>query len=145
MHWASGSLLFLATLACLSLFSQAPRGTLRYSSGTRQAELRIMDGNHPAFIALRPERGELAVLREFFLTHTGPEKMIAANTNTLKQTAPAAWKVGKHRGAKLIQNDDATYWCYTPGLVLPAVFHLGQVTWKLESAELPPLMFVEMR
>ena len=107
-------------------------------------ELKVIDGNHPAFIALRPEQGEPAVLRSYFLTHTGPEKMIAANANTLKQSAPAAWKVGKHRGSKLIQADDATYWCYTPGLVLPATFRIGQATWKLESADLPPLMFVEL-
>lgn len=137
--------LFVAALACLSLFAQTPRGSLRYSSGTRRVELQVIDGNHPAFIALRPEQGELAVLREFVLTHTGPEKMIAANTNTLKQSAPATWKVSKHRGARLIQSDDATYWCYTPGLVLPTAFHIGQVAWKLESADLPPLMFVELR
>ncbi|MBL0312782.1 MAG: hypothetical protein IPP78_08725 [Holophagaceae bacterium] len=118
---------------------------MSYRSGTRRVELQVIDGNHPAFIALRPEQGELALLREFFLTHTGPEKMIAANANTLKQTAPAAWKVTKHRGAKLIRTDDATYWCYTPGLVLPVTFHIGQTAWKLQSAELPPLMFVEVQ
>ena len=137
--------LFVAALACVSLFSQAPRGSLRYSSGIRRAELQIIDGNHPAFIALRPEQGELAALREFILTHTGPEKMIAANANALKQSAPAAWKVSKHRGTKLIQTDDATFWCYTPGLVLPAAFRIGSVAWRLESAELPPLMLVELR
>lgn len=135
--------LFIAALVCLSLFSQPQRGKLIYRSGTRRVELQVIDGNHPAFIALRPEQGEPAVLRSFFLTHTGPEKMIAPNANTLKQAAPAAWKVGKHRGSKLIQTDDATYWCYTPGLVLPSTFHIGQITWKLESADLPPLMFVE--
>lgn len=137
--------LFLAALACVSLFSQASRGTLSYRSGMRRMELQVIDGNHPAFISLRPEQGELAVLREYFLTHTGPEKMIAANANTMKRTAPAAWKVSKHRGVKLIQSDDTTYWCYTPGLVLPVAFHIGQTTWKLQSAELPPLMFVELR
>ena len=136
---------FLAALACISLFAQAPRGILSYRSGSRRVELQIIDGNHAAFITLRPEQGELAVLRELFLTHTGPEKMIAPNANTLKQAAPAAWKVSKHRGAELIQTDDATYWCYTPGLVLPSTFRIGQATWKLQSAELPPLMFVEMR
>ena len=135
----------LACLSCISLTAQAPRGTLRYLSGTRRVELQVIDGNHPAFIALRPEQGELAILREFFLTHTGPEKMIAANANTLKQTAPAAWKVSKHRGTKMIQTDDATYWCYTPGLVLPVSFRIGQATWSLQSADLPPLMFVELR
>lgn len=118
---------------------------MQYISGARRVELQVIEGIHPAFIALRPEQGELAVLREFVLTHTGPEKMIAANANTLKQTAPAVWKVSKHRGTKLIQTGDATYWCYTPGLVLPVTFHIGQTTWKLQSAELPPLMFVEVR
>jgi hypothetical protein len=140
--------LFATALVCLSCFTlsaQAPRGALRYSSGARRAELKVMDGNHPAFIALRPEQGELAVLREFVLTHTGPEKMIAANAKPLKQAAPASWKVNKHRGKRLIQTDDATYWCYTPGLVLPAAFRIGSVAWRLESAELPPLMFVELQ
>ena len=139
---------FLTTLVCLScvsLAAQAPRGTLSYTSGGRRVELQIIDGNHPAFIALGPAQSELAVLREYFLTHTGPEKMIAPNANALKAAAPAAWKVSKHRGTKLIQTDDATYWCYTPGLVLPAIFRIGQATWKLQSAELPPLMFVELR
>ena len=135
----------LACLSCISLSAQSPRGTLSYRSGVRRVELQIIDGNHPAFIALRPEQGELALVREFVLTHTGPEKMIAANANTLKQSAPAAWKVSKHRGAKLIQTDDATYWCYTPGLVLPVTFRIGQATWSLQSADLPPLMFVELR
>jgi hypothetical protein len=134
----------LAAFLCLSLFSQAPRGTLNYRSGAKRAELQIIDGNHPAFISLRPEQGELAVLREFFLAHTGPEKMIAPNANTLKRTAPAAWKVGKHRGVKMLQTDHATFWCYTPGLVLPASFRVGKATWQLQSADLPPLMFVEL-
>lgn len=137
--------LFLAALACLSLCAQAPRGTLSYRSGARRVELQVIDGNHPAFIALRAEQGELAVLREFVLTHTGPEKLISTDARPLKQAAPAAWKVAKHRGARLIQADEATYWCYTPGLVLPVAFRIGQATWKLESADLPPLMFVELR
>ncbi len=139
---------FTAALVCLASFSltaQTPRGTLRFSSGARRAALQVIDGNHPAFISLRPEQGELALLREYFLTHTGPEKMIVANPNPLKTVAPAAWKVTRHRGEKLIQTDDATYWCYTPGLVLPVTFRIGQATWKLESADLPPLLFVELR
>ncbi|MDE3246714.1 MAG: hypothetical protein KGN80_11550, partial [Acidobacteriota bacterium] len=64
--------LLLAALACLSLFAQAPRGTLRYASGPRRVELQVLDGNHPALLALRPEQGEAALLREFVLTHTGP-------------------------------------------------------------------------
>ena len=134
----------LAYLAFVPLTAQAARGMLSYHSGSRRVELQVIDGNHPAFIALRPEQGELAVLREFFLTHTGPEKMIAVNANALKQTAPAAWKVSKHRSTKMIQAADITYWCYTPGLLLPSRFRLGSLTWKLESAELPPLMFVEL-
>jgi len=145
MRLLSAALVCLSFLSFLSLTAQTPRGTLSYRSGARRVELQVVDGNHPAFISLRPEQGELAVLREFFLTHTGPEKMIAANAITLKQTAPSKWKVGKHRGVKLIQTDDATYWCYTPGLVLPATFHIGPTVWKLESADLPPLMFVELR
>ena len=140
--------LFFAALACLSFFSltaQAPRGILRYASGARIVELQIIDGNHPAFIALRPEQGELAVLREFVLTHAGPEKMIAANAKPLKTSAPAAWKVSKHRGLKMIQADGVTYWSYTPGLVLPSGFSIGQTAWKLENADLPPLMFVELQ
>ena len=137
--------LLITALACLSLFSQAPRGILSYRSGAQRVELQVIDGNHPAFIALRPEQGEPAVLRSFFLTHTGPEKMIAPNANTLKETAPADWKVRKHRGSKLIQTDDATYWCYTPGLVLPSTFRIGPATWKLHGADLPPLMFVELQ
>ncbi len=137
--------LFLAALTCLSLTAQAPRGTLRYGSGTRRVELQVLDGNHPALIALRPEKGEAAILREFVLTHTGPEKMIVPQANPLKTVAPAAWKVTKHRGTRLLQSGDTLYWCYTPGLVLPVTFRIGQVTWKLQSAELPPLMFVELR
>lgn len=136
---------FLAAFLCLALFPQAPRGTLSYRSGVKRAELQVIVGNHPALIALRPEQGELAILREFVLTHTGPEKMIAANASTLKNAAPATWKVSQHRGTKLLQSGDTLYWCYTPGLVLPAAFRIGRVTWKLQSAELPPLMFVEMR
>ena len=135
----------LAWLSCFTLMAQTPRGTLRFSSGARRVELQIIDGNHPAFIALRPEQGEPAILRRFVLTHTGPEKMIAPNASPLKAEAPAAWKVGKHRGAKLIQTDEATYWCYTPGLVLPSAFRIGQSTWSLQSADLPPLMFVELQ
>ena len=136
--------LFLAAFLCLSLFSQAPRGTLSYRSGARQVELQVIDGNHPAFIALRPEQGDSAVLRSFILTHTGPEKMIAPNANTLKQTAPTVWKVSRHRSVKMLQTDHATYWCYTPGLVLPSSFRIGKVAWSLQSADLPPLMFVEL-
>ncbi len=137
--------LFLATLSCLSLFAQAPRGTLHFTSAARQVELQVLDGNHPALIALRPEQGEAAILREFVLTHTGPEKMIAPQATPLKTIAPAAWKVSKHRGTKLLQSGETIYWCYTPGLVLPVTFRIGLVTWKLQSAELPPLMFVEVR
>ncbi len=137
--------LLLAALAGLALSAQASRGSLSYSSGAKRVVLRVIDGNHPAFLALRPEEGESGVVREFFLTHSGPEKMIAPNANPLKASAPAAWKVGKHRGSKLLQADEATYWSYTPGLVLPASFQLGRDLWKLEAAELPPLMFVELR
>ncbi len=134
----------LAGFSCCSLVAQAPRGALRYLSGSRLVELQVIDGNHPAFIALRPEQGEFAVMREFVLTHSGPEKMIAANSSHLKTLAPAAWKVSKHRGAKMIRTDGVTYWCYTPGLVLPSTFRLGPATWNLHSADLPPLMFVEL-
>ncbi len=140
--------LFSATLVCLSFLSlaaQTPRGTLRFISGAQNAEFQVISGNHPAFISLRPEHGELAMLRDFLLTHTGPEKLIATKANPLKTVAPAAWKVAKHRGAKLIQTEDATYWCYTPGLVLPSTFRIGQATWKLQSADLPPLIFVELQ
>lgn len=135
----------LVGISCFSLTAQAPRGMLNYHSGPRRARLQVIAGNHPALIALRPEQGELSELRQFILTHSGPEKMIAANANTLKTLAPATWKVSKHPGTKMIQTDDATYWCYTPGLVLPVAFRIGQVTWKLQSADLPPLMFVELR
>ena len=52
---------------------------------------------------------------------------------------------GLHRGTKLIRADDTTYWCYTPGLVLPSNFRIGPATWSLHSADLPPLMFVELQ
>ncbi len=134
----------MAAIIGLALPAQSPQGALRFSSGAKRIDLQVVAGNHPAFISLRHETGEAEALRMFLLTHSGPEKMIAPNSLTMTTQAPSRWKVSKHRGTRLIQSDEAIYWCYTPGLVLPSRFNLGNAAWKLESADLPPLMFVEM-
>ena len=137
--------IFIAALICVSISAQAARGTLTFTTGTKRVELQVVEANHPALVTLRAEKGDSAVLRQFLLTHTGPEKLIAPNVVKLKEQAPLAWKVLKHRGVRLLQSDEAVYWCYTPGLVLPVRFSIGQERWELVSAELPPLLFVEVR
>ncbi len=127
-----------------SLQAQQPRGKLRFTAGAKHIDLEVLDANHPAFITLRAEKNEAAVFREFILAHSGPEKMIAPDSTNLKEQATKRWKVSKHRGTRLIQSNEAVYWCYTPGLVLPVRFRVGNDQWQLQSAELPPLMFVEM-
>lgn len=133
-----------AALICLTLPAQSSRGALHFVSGAKRVDLQVVAGNHPAFISLRHEKDEAEAVRMFLLTHSGPEKLIVPNSLNLKEQAPRHWKVSKHRGARMIQGDEAIYWCYTPGLVLPSRFNLGQTAWKLDRADLPPLMFVEM-
>jgi hypothetical protein len=102
----------------------------------------VVGAGHRAFVTLRPVPGAEARARLFVLSHTGPERLIVPASELLKERAPAAWKVSHRGDRRLVRTPEATYWSYTPGLVLPVRFRLDGQDWRLVSAELPPKMFV---
>ncbi len=131
-----------AVLLGAVLGAQAPEGSLRFAAGGRTVTFSVVGGGHQAFVTLGPAAGLEARARLFLLAHSGPERMIVPASELLKEKAPAAWKVS-HRGDRgLVRTPEATYWRYTPGLVLPVRFRLDGQEWRLESAQLPPKMFV---
>ncbi len=134
-------------LACAALSAQV-QGHLRFEApGHAPVVLDLVDGGHPAFLAIARQRGvdDASALRLFVLTHTGPEGQVLpaeVKAKPLKALVPAAWKVD-HNGARtLLATSYATFWRYTPGLVMPVRFKLGRDEWRLIAADLPPKMLV---
>ena len=140
-------LLAALSLACASLVAQV-QGHLRFEAkGHAPIVLDLVDGGHPAFLAIPHQRGvaDAEAVRLFVLTHTGPEGQFlvpSVEPKPMKALAPAAWKVD-HNGTRVqIQTTYATFWRYTPGLVLPVRFLIGKDEWRLIQADLPPKMLV---
>lgn len=124
------------------------QGHLRFEAmGHAPVILDLVDGGHPAFLSIARQRGvgDAADLRLFVLTHTGPEKQVLppqVEAKPLKARSSPAWKVD-HNGARvLLGTSYATFWRYTPGLVMPVRFKLGRDEWRLIAADLPPKMLV---
>ncbi|HJV23520.1 MAG TPA: hypothetical protein VJ570_12530 [Holophagaceae bacterium] len=134
------SILFIA----LPTWAQALQGRLIYRTRAgRAVTFQVVDGGHPAFISLQREQGDAEILRQFVLVHSGPEKMIDPGALPQKEQAPMAWKV-THKGDRtLLKGREATFWRYTPGLVLPVRFRIQKEEWALMAADLPPKMMVE--
>lgn len=134
----------LALLGCMAAFGQAPQGRLVYRTAAGRAlTFQVIDGGHPAFVTLAREQGDAEVVRQFVLVHSGPEKLVAPGALPQQALADRAWKV-THKGDRtLLKGAEATFWRYTPGLVLPVAFKALKVEWRLMAAELPPKMFVE--
>jgi hypothetical protein len=131
-------------LNAVSAKAQAPQGRLIYRTPAgRAVTFQIVDGGHPAFITLQREQGDAETLRQFVLVHSGPEKMIDAGALPQQEVAPRAWKVTHQESRILLKGREATYWRYTPGLVLPVRFKVLKAEWTLMTAELPPKMMVE--
>lgn len=120
-------------------------GRLVYVTGPgRIVRLDVLDGAHQAFITLPVLQGQAGVLRDFVLTHTGPEKVVLPQATPVAEKAPQGWKVQSKGDRRLLKTTEALYWSYTPGLVLPVQFVLGKDLWRLQSADLPPRMFVSL-
>ena len=139
----------LAVLACTcAVLTAQVQGHLRFeAAGHAPIVLDLVDGGHPALLAIARQRGveDAAALRFFVLTHTGPESQIlpaGAKAKPARGQAPAAWKVDHNGGRALLATDYATFWRYTPGLVMPVRFKLGKDEWRLIEADLPPKMLV---
>lgn len=136
--------LALTCIAALSVQAQTA-GRLVYVTGPgRVVRLDVLDGNHQAFVTLPVLQGQAGTLRDFVLAHTGPERVVAPQAKVLPDQAPAAWKVRWKRGQRLLGTPEVIYWSYTPGLLLPVRFTLGKDLWRLQSADLPPRMFVSL-
>jgi hypothetical protein len=133
--------------ACASLAAQV-QGHLRFEAPGRAAiVLELVDGGHPAFLTIPHQRGvaDGEALRLFVLTHTGPEAAVlppSVEAKPVSAKAPGAWKVDHNGGRGQLATAYATFWRYTPGLVLPVRFKLGPVEWRLMEADLPPKMLV---
>ena len=134
-------------LVCAALAGQA-QGHLRFeAAGHAPVVLDLVDGGHPAFLAIPHQRGgaDAEALRLFVLTHAGPEAQALppqAGAKALKEKSPAAWKVDHNGSRALLVTSYATFWRYTPGLVMPVRFKLGADEWRLIAADLPPKMLV---
>lgn len=133
----------LCLLAAALTLSAQDVGRLLYVTGPgRGVTLVVQDGGHKAFVTLRPEAGQAAEVRRFVLTHAGPEKVVAPGAKLLFEHASAAWRVREKADRRMLKTPEATYWSYTPGLVLPVRFQVGKDQWRLLSADLPPRMFI---
>ena len=120
-------------------------GRLVYVTGPgRTVTLDVKDGDHKAFITLPVLQGQAGVLRDFVLTHTGPEKVVAPQAAPVPGPIPYTWKVQSKGDHRLLRTSEVLYWSYTPGLVIPVQFTLGRDLWKLQHADLPPRMFVSL-
>ena len=134
-------------LTCASLAAQV-QGHLRFEAqGRAPIVLNLVDGGHPALLAIPHLRGDASgeEVRLFVLTHTGPEASVLppqVKAKPLRAKAPAAWKVDHNGGRIQLATSYATFWRYTPGLVMPIVFRIGPVEWRLMEADLPPKMLI---
>jgi len=108
----------------------------------RAIVLTVVDGGHPAFITLKGEQGEAEQFRLLVLTRCGPEAMGAKGARVLRSKAPQGWRTRGHGQDVVLATDEAQFWRYTGGLVLPARFPFAGKVWTLLSAELPPRMLV---
>ena len=126
-------------------YGQAPEGRLIYAVARRTVAFSVVGAGHRALVTLPPVKDADAPGRLFILTHTGPERLIVPDAQALKEKAPQTWKVSHSGDRRLLRNAESTYWCYTPGLVLPVRFRIGGEDWALVSAELAPKMFVATR
>lgn len=129
-------------LACLSLAAQGTEGRLTFEAGGRRVDFTVLGAGHRALVTLARGNEREARARLFVLTHTGPERLVVPGAEVLKEKAPAAWTVSHRADRRLLRTPEATFWCYTPGLVLPVRFRIDGEPWRLVSAELPPKMFV---
>lgn len=133
--------------ACAALAAQV-QGHLRFEApGRAPVVLELVDGGHPAFLAIPHQRGgaDAEALRVFVLTHAGLEGQVLppqVEAKALREKAPAAWKVDHNGSRTELGTAYATFWRYTPGLVLPVRFRLGKDEWRLIEADLPPKMLV---
>lgn len=136
----------LAGLFTLATACQAQIvGRLVYVTGPgRTVRLDVLDGDHKAFITLPVLQGQAGVLRDFVMSHTGPEKVVAPQAVPLSEKAPSTWKVQWKGDRRLLRTPGLLFWSYTPGLVVPAQFTLGKDLWSLQSADLPPRMFISL-
>ena len=138
---------FAAVLLASALAAQS-QGHLRFeAAGRAPIVLDLVDGGHPAFLAIPQQRGveDGEAVRLFVLTHTGPETQILppqVDAKPLPAKAPAAWKVDHNSTRVELGTVYATFWRYTPGLVLPVKFRIGAAEWRLIEAALPPKMLV---
>ena len=134
-------------LLCAPLAAQV-QGHLRFESpGRAPIVLDLVDGGHPAFLTIPHQRGveDGEAVRLFVLTHSGPEGQMlppSVEAKAMAAKAPAAWKVDHNGGRAQLITSYATFWCYTPGLVMPVRFRLGAMEWRLIAADLPPKMLV---
>jgi hypothetical protein len=139
--------LILALLLACSLSAQV-QGHLRFETpGRAPILLDLVDGGHPAFLTIPHQRGvaDGEAVRLFVLTHAGPEASVlppSVEAKPVPAKAPLAWKVDHNGGRAQLATSYATFWRYTPGLVLPVRFKLGAVEWRLIAADLPPKMLV---
>ena len=133
--------------ACAALAAQA-QGHLRFeAAGHAPIVLDLVDGGHPAFLAIPHQRGveDGEAVRVFVLTHTGPEASVLppqVEAKPVAAKAPMAWKVDHNGTRAQVATAYATFWRYTPGLVMPVKFRLGAAEWRLIEAQLPPKMLV---
>ncbi|HXC15855.1 MAG TPA: hypothetical protein VNV60_00290 [Holophagaceae bacterium] len=140
-------LLAALLFACASLSAQV-QGHLRFEApGRAPIVLDLVDGGHPAFLTIPHQRGveDGEAVRRFVLTHTGPEASVlppSVEAKPMPAKAPLAWKVDHNGGRAQLATGYAAFWRYTPGLVIPVWFKLGQVEWRLIAADLPPKMLV---
>jgi hypothetical protein len=133
----------LLGFATLAVRAQSLGRLMYRTPAGRAVTFQIVDGGHPALISIKREQGDAEVLRQFVLAHSGPEKMVDAGLAPLAERAPSAWKVDAKGDRALLKGREATFWRYTPGLVLPIRFRLLQQDWTLLTAELPHRMLVE--
>lgn len=135
--------ILLLGLAALAVRAQGLGKLMYRTAAGRAVTFQIVDGGHPAFIGLKKEQGDAEVLRQFVLAHSGPERGVDPRMVLLRELAPMAWKVDAKGERILLKGAEATFWRYTPGLVLPVRFRLLNQEWSLLAAELPHRMFVE--
>ena len=133
----------LLLAACLAQAQMV--GRLVYVTGPgRTVRLEVLEGNHLAFVTLPELQGQAGLLRDFVMAHTGPEKVVAPTGMPIPGKIPASWKVQAKGDHRLLKTPEVLYWSYTPGLLLPVRFTLGKDLWELQTADLPPRMFVSI-
>ena len=134
-------------LACVPLAAQV-QGHLRFEApGRAPIVLDLVDGGHIALLTIPHQRGvaDAEAVRMFVLTHTGPETEVlppSVKAKPMGAKTPLSWKVDHNGGRVQLATSYATFWRYTPGLVMPVRFKLDAVEWRLIQADLPPKMLV---